>query len=329
MAAHLAIIAAVSVGMVLYIRLVENLEPPMSGDRWYTRQFAYVGGPVSAPYCWRPLLPLLARYLGFELVSYSALLMTPIMIYGFAGGGWVGVACALAFIGNPHIFRFAVRNPEYDLGLVHLLLVTSMWAMAVGSPAAWVLLPLAATAREGAGLSLAAVALFVNPPLALASAAGLALAYFTRNENKENRHPLVETSIVATTRRWAKLKGHNFFSFAHVVQPLRGLPLSVPFVWGDLGHFARAGLIGFLATWASAIPASGQCRILAYSYAFFVPVVAAFGPEWAWVYAGLSWWWPIDYLLFDETGGGDKFSFLHGAQVQHVQPAHDAAQQAG
>ena len=166
----------------------------MSGDKWYMRQFAFGRTSISAPYCWRPLLPILARHLGFKLVSYSAILATPIVVYVYAGSGWAGCAVALMFVGNRWIFAFNVRNPEYAEGVGQFLMISTLFAMSVGSPLAWSLMLLCGLCRETIGVTLILIALFTNPFLVLPAAVGLAAAYLTRDEDKDNQHPLIEAT---------------------------------------------------------------------------------------------------------------------------------------
>lgn len=332
MASQLIVVGLVSAAMFAYTYFSECVarQSPMSGDRWYVRQFAFVGGPISPPYCWRPLFPLLGRYLGFDFVSYSTLLATPGLIYLYAGRDWTAVAIALAFVGNPHIFRFAVRNPEYDVSFVHFLLLVSVWAAAESSWLAFPLSVLLGMTRETTAAAFSAVALFLNPWLAIPPMVGVAVSYLARNESRDDkqRHPLVESTTWGTLGRWARIKGHNFFHFAHVVQPLRGIQFCVPFVWGDLGSVARAGLAGFAVTWLGAMPASGQSRHVTNAFVFFIPVIYALGAEWAWAYALLSWWWPIDYNLFNESGG-QSFAYVRGTEVQQLQSPSDSQDSAG
>ena len=286
-------------------------EPGLSGDTWYMRQFAFTDKPVSPPYCWRPLLPVLARVVGFRAVTYAALLATPFVIYGYAGGGRPGLACALIYLGGSHMFRFNVRCPEYVEGLGQLLMIGALWAMQAQSPLVWPLLVLCALCRETITAALTPLALLTNPAWIVPLAAGSAVAYFGRKEATENIHPLVEPGGVrATVRRWIRSKGEGVASFAHVIQPLRAAPIAVPFVWNEVGDYARLGLLGFIPIWLLAIPASGQSRIMCYGFGLLIPFVAVVPEPWLWLVVGAGWFWPVDVRVFDETGGESKFGFV-------------------
>jgi len=284
--------------------------PTMSGDKWYMRHMAFTDLPVSPPYCWRPLLPALARRLGFAPVSYLASVATPFVIYFWMGEGWRGFLCAMLFVGNHHLFQFNIRNPEYAEGLGQLLMVSSVWAVSAESALAWPLLLLAALCRETLAASLGAVVLFWNPLLLIPIAVGSAFSWFTANEDKANRHPLVEGTAYETYARWARFKGHGVISYAHVFQPLRGIALAVPFMWDRVGDFARLGLIGFIPIWFLAVPATGQSRLMCYGFALLLPFVGALSPEWIWVFVFATWFWPFDVNAFDETGGEQSFGFV-------------------
>lgn len=283
--------------------------PAMSADKWHIRHFAFTNEPVSPPYCWRPLFPILARHLGFKLVSYSASIATIVLIYRWVGGGWTGFLCAAMFVGNPHIFPFHIRNPEYTESLGQLLFMSSLWAVSVSSPLAWPLLLLSALCRETIAAALGIIVLFVNPLLLVPLVAGSSVAWFGRKEEKENRHPLVEGTAVDTVKRWIKYKKGSALHFAHVIQPLRCLAFTVPFMWHAVGPFARLGLLGFIPIWLLALPASGQSRIICYGFGLLIPFAAATPIEWLWVVAFFSVFWPIDYAVFDESGGEKSFGF--------------------
>jgi hypothetical protein len=286
----------------------------MSGDKWYMRQMAFTTLPISPPYCWRPLLPALARRLGFMPVSYVATFLTPIVVYFYVGGGWPGTACGLMFVGTAHIFRFNIKNPEYAEGLGQFLLLCSLWAVSTDSLLAWPLLLLSALCRETLPAILGVVVLFVNPWLLAPLIVGAAVAYLSRDEDQENRHPLVEKTSYETIARWAKYKGANVLHYAHTVQPLRGLAFTVPFVWGGVGSFARLGLVALVPLWLLAVPASGQSRVICYGFGLLIPFAAALPSEWLWLVVMLQWFWPVDYRVYDE-GGDAKFMFLGGKKV--------------
>jgi hypothetical protein len=278
------------------------LEPEVCGDRWYMRQFAFTSGPVSEPYCWRPLLPWLARVFGFRFVSYTASLATPPLIAWWIGG-WNGFALAVAFCGNLHLMKFNVRRPEYTEGLGQLLMIGSVIALGSGHWSAWPLFLLSALCRETLTFALGAMALFVNPWLLAPLAAGTIISRIARSKNTDNRHPLVGKSAYETVKHVAAIKKTEAISFWHVIQPLRGFAFAVPFVWGGVDHFTRLGLVGCAAIWIAAYPASGQSRIIAYQFAFLAPFVGALSPEWCWTLCLFSVFWPIERYQFDETGG--------------------------
>jgi len=306
----LLIVLAVSGAAMVFWHWIHHVVNPstMSGDKWYVRQMAFTDQPVSPPYCWRPLLPWLARVFGFRLVSYSATFATPFVIYYYVGGGWNGLACALCFIGMPTLFSFNIRNPEYSEGIGQLLFISTLWAMQTGSWAVWPLLLLCSLCRETMTAALGCIAVFWYPLYLIPLAAGSAVAYFSRRESTDNRHPLVEDGAYATVLRWAKEKGSRVVHYAHTVQALRGLTFAVPFMWHAVGGFARLGLVGALGIWLLSIPASGQSRIFAYCFGLLIPFTAALPGEWCWAVAGLCWFWPIDYALYSESGDV-KFGF--------------------
>jgi len=310
--ASLSAVCSVTLAWLTYVHWLQHrLDiPPMSGDKWYMRQMAFTDQPVSAPYRWRPLVPWLARWLGFKTLSYTASLATPVLIYYWVGGGWRGFWCAMLFVGNLNIFHFNVRCPEYAESVGQFLMIASLWAVQTGSPLAWPLLLLSALCRETLTGALGAIVLFWNPILLAPLAVGALVSWFARDEEKTNRHPLVEATAVETVRRWAKYKGHGVLSFAHVIQPLRGLAVTVPFMWGYVGDYARLGLVGLIPIWLLAVPASGQSRIICYGFGLLLPFAAALPAEWLWVMAGITWFWPADLRMFDETGGEATFGFV-------------------
>lgn len=302
---------AVTVAMLGYWHWLHHCVnvTPMSGDKWYIRQMAFTDLPITAPYCWRPLVPRLGRYLGFTFLSYTATLATPVVIY-FWVGGWKGFLCAMIFVASHNTVYFSVRNPEYAEGVGQLLMFASVWAIGADSLLAWPLLLLAALCRETLTASLGAIVLFWNPWLLIPLGVGASASWFTRNEDKDNVHPLVEKTTHDTIRRWAKFKGAGAISYAHVFQPFRGLAVAVPFMWDSVGDFSRLGLIGLLPIWLLALPASGQSRIMCYGYALLMPFAAALSIEWLGVLALLAWFWPVDVRAFDETGGQQSFGFV-------------------
>ena len=296
----------------------------MSGDKWYMRRMAYTDQPVSPPYCWRPLLPFLARLAGFSVVSYAATAITPLIIYWYLGSGWSAAAVALMFVGSRDIFSFNIRNPEYAESIGQFLVVSGAWALRDGAlwPAAVVLI-LGGLTRETVACLLALLAIF-SPLWFLAPLPilGLGAAYLTRREDKTNRHPLVEGSPYETLVRWAKVKGEKCLHYAHTVQTFRGLTFSVPFVWSQADAWARCGLLGFIPIWLLALPASGQTRIMSYGFILLAPFAVAAGSPWVWFLLLLHWFWPIDYALYEE-GGGQDFGILRGTQAS-MQPVQQA-----
>ena len=311
MEAHLIALAALSLAMFAYAYWVYRVlpeKPHMSGDQWYMTQAAYTDEPISAPYCWRPLVPMMARRLGFPLVTYSATIATPFVIYGYLGGGWTGFLAASLFIGNNNLFTFSVKNPEYADGVGQFLLISTVWALTAGSPLAWPLLLLCALCRETITAALGVFVLFVNPWFLIPLIVGSVAAYLGRKEDKDNQHPLVEKTAYETVKRFGRLKGLNALHYAHTVQPLRAIAVAVPFMWSQVEHLARVGLLGVGAIWLLALPASGQSRIMCYGFVFFLPFFAALSVEWQGFFVFITWFWPADIRVFDE-GGDSKFAY--------------------
>lgn len=276
----------------------------VSGDGYYIRRMAFARGkPVSKPYCWRPLYPFLARYFGFRPVSYVCITAATVMVYLLVGGGWIGTALAVGFFGNISIGRFAFRCPDYADSLGHFLFLASIYAMLHHS--LW-LIPLAALCaltRENLGATVGLLSLAFNPfGFVAALAAGL-LAYHLRREDHTNVHPLVKATAYDTFAFWAKAKKDGVLHWAHTIQPLRALPLWLPFGWAHVSGDARTLVAGVAPIFFFAVPASGQSRLLCYAYGLFAPIVAACGVEWCWFACILQWFWPIDLASFDEGGG--------------------------
>lgn len=276
----------------------------VSGDGYYIRRIAFAKGKaVSKPYCWRPLYPFLARYLGFRPLSYASMLGAVIMLYLVAGKGWAGAALAIGFFGNICIGRFAFRCPDYCDALGQFLFLSSIYALTQHS--LWIvpLAGLCALTRENLGATVGIISLPFQPwAFGVALACGL-LAYHLRREDHGNVHPLVKQTAYDTLAFWVKAKKDGVLHWAHTVQPLRGLPLFVPFGWNGASADTRFLLFGVAPLFAFAVPASGQGRLLCYSYGLIAPFVAACGPEWAWFACILQWFWPIDLASFDEGGG--------------------------
>ena len=277
-------------------------EPVMSGDKWYIRHMAFTKLPASAPYCWRPLHPFLGRMFGFFTVSYLASVATPLIIYYWMGGGLRGFLVALLFLGNTQLFAFHIKNPEYTEALGHLLFICALWAMQVDSIVAYPLLLLCALCRETIAAALLVIAVVWNPLMCIPILIGSAVAYFTRKEDKENRHPLVEATPYETLKRWLRTKQEAVVNYAHIIQPLRGLAITVPFMWERVGDFARVGTLGLLPIWLLALPASGQSRIVCYGFAIIAPFAAELPIGWLWGFVFLAWFWPIDIAQYKETG---------------------------
>ena len=308
---HVAAVAVISAAMFAYAYWVYRVipeKPQMSGDQWYMTQFAFTDEPVSAPYCWRPLVPMLARRLGFSVVSYAATAATPFVIYYYMGGGVTGLFCAALFVGNANLYAFMVKNPEYADGVGQFLMISTVWALTAGSPLAWPLLLLCALCRETISAALGVFVLFINPWYLVPLIVGSAAAYFSRKEDKDNTHPLVEATPYDTLKRWGRLKQLKALHYAHTIQPLRAVAFTVPFMWGSVGNLARVGLLSLIPIWLLAIPASGQSRIMCYGFVFFLPFFGALSLEWQATVVMLTWFWPIDLRAFEESGDV-KFSY--------------------
>lgn len=275
----------------------------VSGDGYYIRRMAFANKPVSKPYCWRPLYPFLARYFGFRPVSYVCMAGAVFMVYLLAGKGWAGAALAIGFFGNICIGRFAFRCPDYCDSLGQFLFLASLYAMLQGS--LWIipLAALCALTRENLGATVGLLSLYFQPWAFVAALLAGLLAYHLRREDYENVHPLVEKTSYETLVRWIKAKKEGVLHWAHTIQPLRGLPLLIPFGWSGATLDARFLLIGFVPIFFFALPASGQSRMLAYGFGLCVPFAAACGIECIWVAALLQWFWPFDLQAFDEGGG--------------------------
>lgn len=275
----------------------------VSGDGYYIRRMAFTRKPVSKPYCWRPLYPLLARYFGFRPISYLFMAGAVFMVYLLAGGGWAGSALAIGFFGNICIGRFAFRCPDYCDSLGQFLFLASLYALLHGS--LWVvpLAALCALTRENLGATIGLLSLPFQPLAFVAALAAGLLAYHVRREDFENVHPLVEKTAYETLVRWTKAKKDGVLHWAHTVAPLRLLPFLIPFGWERAPTGAGWLLAGFIPLFFFAIPASGQSRMLCYGYGLCVPFAAVIGIEWIWVACLLQWFWPIDISTFDEGGG--------------------------
>jgi len=284
--------------------------PAVSGDMWYMRQFAFTDQPITAPYRWRPLLPWLARWFGFNTVTFTANALTPFVIFYYAGAGWVGFCCALIFIGNAHIFQFNIKAPEYAEGLGHFLFASTIFAMSLGHWSAYPLALLCAMTRETITAALGLICVFINPLIMVPLAVGSVIAWFARTEDKDNRHPLIEGTYVGTVTRWARTKGWRALHFAHTILPLRATPFAVPLMWGGVNDFARLGVLGFIPIWLLALPASGQSRIICYGYVLVVPFLAAIPLGWLAAVTMLCCFWPVDWQVFDESGGDSTFAVV-------------------
>ncbi len=264
---------------------------------------AFTRRPVSKPYCWRPLYPLLARYLGFRPVSYVCMAGACYMVWLLGGAGWAGAALAIGFYGNPSIGRFAFRCPDYCDALGQFLFVASIYALMHGSPWVILLAGLCMLTRENLGVTVGLLALPIAPFATVTAMACGLLAYYLRREDYQNVHPLVEKTSYDTLVRWVKAKKDGLLHYAHVVQPLRTLPYLVPFGWEQASKDAHWMLLGFVPIFAFALPASGQSRLMCYGYALCVPFVAGLGLQWVWLACLLQWFWPVDMAAFDEGGG--------------------------
>lgn len=302
--APLLVLSAAGLLATVYWHWIAHVlkSPSMSGDKWYLRRMAFTDDPISPPYCWRPLVPWIARWTGFKPLSYTANFASVLVLYAYVGGGWPGCAVALFYMGNIHTFRFHIKNPEYVDAVGQLLMFLGLWALREQSPWIFLIGILVGLARETPAMTLAVIAAFWYPPAIAPIAVGLLWARFARQEAKDNRHPLVEDTAWSTVCRWAKVKSAGALHWGHTVAPLRGSPYAMPFMWHAVGDFARLGAIGFVPIWLLALPASGQSRIMCYGIGLVAPFIAAANPEWQWIFAGIAWFWPVDITTYDETG---------------------------
>ena len=281
-------------------------------DGWYMRRFAYTHRAVTAPYCWRPLVPLIMRHIGVW-PSIAATAATPLLIYGYLGGGWAAAAVALAFMGNKHIAIYNIRHPELSDSMGQMLLVATVWSLAIGHPLAIPLALLTVMCREAAGAMVLMLAVLTAQWwVVLAIIAGGLTAYWCRNEDKENRHPLVEATADDTVKRSVRVKAgvHSVIAWPQSIGAVRGFPLAIPWGWDGCGDFARLALAAYLPLWLLSLGASGASRHLCYGFILFAPFVAVLPIQWAWAFCLLSWFWPIDFSPLDENTDG-KTNWVH------------------
>lgn len=289
-----------------------------SGDAMQYRQWVYHNGPVSPPYHVRPFVPLLARaasiftvrfkgdpaFHAFQVVSYIASAATPVAVYYLAGGGWIGLGLGVAFLGNIHLFRYNVQNPEMAESVGQLLMACGLLAIYSGHWVAYPVIALGTMTRETTAAVFAVIAMVINPWLLIGTAAGAAAVLLLKRPATDvGLHPLVEKDSYLTLKRWVKVKGYFAWHWTNVIQPLRGLPLVVPFTWTLVPEAARWSLLALIPIAVLSLPASGASRIHNYAWCLFVPFVVALPPQWIAIVAILSWFWPFDFSLYDESGG--------------------------
>jgi hypothetical protein len=233
-------------------------------------------------------------------------LATPVLVYWYIGGGVRGFAIALAYMGCTAIYMFNVKWPEYTDGAGHFFFVASLLAMSQNHWSALILVACAVATREALGAALGIVAVasgqwWLLLPIGVAGAA----AWLFRPEDPDLRHPLTADNYRDTIRWWIykKCKGVAVYHWATCVQPLRGWPLVVPFMWYHATPFEQVALLAYLPLWLFSIPASGVSRHMAYGFILVAPFVAELPIAWLWVAVLLMWFWPRDVQVYDESGG--------------------------
>lgn len=277
---------------------------------WTKRWLRFPDKRIAAPYCWRPLVPWLAKLCrgNWYAVSYPAALAVVPLIAWYAGAGWAGFAVALMFVGNYHLWPFNVKWPELSENVGHLLFLGCLVALAGDH---WSIYPLAlmvVMCRESLGAAVAAVALFVNPWALIPIAGGGAIAWFTRRENTDETHPLVEKTYIDTFRRWIVAKGAGvaIYHWTTSIQPLGGVPLVIPFMWEHVDSFGHLALVAAFPLWFFSVPASGASRQHGYMFHLCIPFLVQLPTPWLWLMVMLSWLWPHDWAVYDERGGHEN-----------------------
>lgn len=289
-----------------YVILHKTVDRGNSGDQICMDRWFVKGEKVPPPYSWRVLLPLLSYpFKDWRPVSYTAVLLTPTLIYFYVGGGMPGFALALAFIGIPAIFMFNVKWPEYVDGLGQFFLVASMLAIAHDHWSAYLLVACAVLTREALGAMLGVVALYANPWLLIPLAVAGGAAWYFKPQDDDIRHPLTADDYLTTIRMWVDKKNHgtNVWHFATCIQPVRLMPFAVPFTWGLASGLHQWSLLALIPLWVFSIPASGVSRHMSYGFILFAPFVAVLPAPWLWTVVLAAWFWPRDFSVYDETGG--------------------------
>lgn len=286
------------------------------GDTNCIRQWVYTKGPVSPPYCWRVLVPRLARLvyplcggkdpvmLAFQVVSYPVIAATPLIVWGYVGADWAGFAVALCLLGNIHITPYNVQRPEMSEAMGQAVFFGALWALSVQHPAAWVLVPLCILTRENIGAAASLIAIVWYWPYTLAVALGYgALWLLKRPHEGAEKHPLVSESPWQTLLDWWSVKGYFVIHWTNIAQPLRGMVFALPFGWYAVSEFAQIALVGAAPIIACSVPASGSNRLNTYLLALCAPFAAVCPMPWPWVFALLAYLWPFDWTMWDERGG--------------------------
>lgn len=296
---------------------------PLSADGFMIRNMTYTDDAVSAPYCWRPLAPWVGRVIGLKGGSIVGTIAFVYLCVRIVGDPIAAPLVALAIVFSPFYGEFFLWY--WDYGDAINCAVTAWCVLATMTGSYWVVVPLVLVgfARESAALAVAVWVFAFHAAsgawttgllLAILPCAALTIAYTTRKEDRDNRHPLVEADRAATFRRWITFKtkstgGHALVTFWHTLRPLRGFVLAVPFVFPYIQPSFRCGLLAFIPLAILAIPASGQSRAWGYGLPFLLPFVGRLAPEYICLLALVHvWYWGTGVAYFDETGGKHRFN---------------------
>lgn len=279
-----------------------------SGDAVALRRAAYSENwwqPVTPPYCYRPLVPLMARYFGYRLVTTLGLLVLALGLYALGGRGWTGVAVALAFMLMPAGVAFHATFPEYIDAVGYAVVTWGIVGLWGGH--GWAVIPmfLAPMVRETCWMVLVPVAIVSGQWWTLL---GWALGWvgwwwLKKPPDWSDKHPLVKGSPRETLDYWLRIKQGGLIHYAHTWQVFRATPFAIPFTWPLASTVERWSLLGLLGAWVSGWPGSGQSRMVAYGFPLLVPYLKHLDPAYLWLIVALALWWPFPTLnVYDESG---------------------------